>query len=424
MNPKVSIILTSYNKPVLVGKAIESVLGQSLDEWELFIMDDNSNEETIHVIKQYLGDSRIVYMNSTIKDDERYQKTRYAVLINKAIPLTRGTYISYLTDDTVYVPERLEEMTSFLIRNPKIDIVYSSQQVKFVDYQLKLLYERVRSARSVLSKAANIVDHCSVMHTRSILEAVYEEYGGYWDESPVHWYNGDAAFWERLNGFQAFHPIDKILDITYKTPYSFQNLYNNLPMTIPNGTLVRGSSHQVFLIEGQQRRLITNEMLIYFKYDLKKIVTIPDPFLYRYVEGSSIDNSTAIPNLRVVQNEKNEFFYIENNKKRPIMNTLTFRKFKFSFREVIKVGSGLLDSIPYGVPISSILRCDTCLPESKILTYVNQYWIVMNCKLHPIDKKVVQKLNNLHDCIKVSRTEIEAFEKGEPIIPYLKSNLG
>ncbi|PEY36296.1 CgeD protein [Bacillus cereus] len=423
MNPKVSIILTSYNKPALIGKAIESVIGQSLAEWELFIMDDNSNKETLNVIKKYLDDSRIVYMNSSIKDDERYQKTRYAVLINKAIPLTRGTYISYLTDDTVYVPERLEEMVSFFTRNPKIDIVYSSQQVKFVDYQLKTLYERVRTAKNVLYQAANIVDHCSVMHTRTILERVYEKYGEHWNESSVHWHNGDAAFWERLNTFQSFHPIAKVLDITYKTPYSFQSLYINLPVILPNGTLVRDLSHQVFLIDEQQRRFVTKDMLIHFKYDPKKIITIPDPFLYKYAEGPSIDSSTSIPNLRVVQNEKNEIFYIENNKKRPIINRVTFRKFKFSSREVIKIESALLDSIPYGLPLSSSLLCDTCLPESKVLTYYNQYWLVMNCKLHPIDKKVVQKLNLLHKCIRVSRTEIEAFEKGEPIIPYLKRRL-
>lgn len=47
------------NKSVLVGKAMESVRIQSLNEWELCMMDDKSNKETLHVIKQYLGDSRL-----------------------------------------------------------------------------------------------------------------------------------------------------------------------------------------------------------------------------------------------------------------------------------------------------------------------------------------------------------------------------
>ncbi len=415
-----SIILTSYNKPALVGKAIESILRQTIDEWELFIMDDHSNEETVNVIKQYLDDPRITYINSFIEDEERYKKTRYAVLINKAIPLTKGMYISYLTDDTVYVPTRLEEMVSFFNMHSKVDIIYSSQQVKFVNNQLKLLSERVRRAERILYQAANVVDHCSVMHTRAILEKVFEKYGEYWDESPVHWHNGDAAFWKRLNIFQPFHPVDKVLDITYKTPYSFQNLYSNLPIKIPNGTLIKGGKEEIFLIDQQQRRVIPNEMFTYFKYKLKKVVMIPDPFLYSYVEGPPIDDPTIIPNLRIVQNEQNKFFYLENNKKRPIVNTFAFRKFKFSFYEVIKIKSTILDHIPQGAPIYPTLSHNTCLPENKVFIYNNQCSITMECKLHLINEKILKKLNLLNDCIYVSRAEIEGFEKGEPISFYFK----
>ncbi len=46
MEKKISIILTSYNKPDLVKQAIESVLHQTYSNWELFVMDDHSNEET------------------------------------------------------------------------------------------------------------------------------------------------------------------------------------------------------------------------------------------------------------------------------------------------------------------------------------------------------------------------------------------
>ena len=52
MTPIVSVILTSYNKPHTIGKAIESVLDQTYQNWELFIMDDNSNEETVQNHKE------------------------------------------------------------------------------------------------------------------------------------------------------------------------------------------------------------------------------------------------------------------------------------------------------------------------------------------------------------------------------------
>ncbi|MCY8598730.1 glycosyltransferase family 2 protein, partial [Bacillus vallismortis] len=49
MGEKVSIILTSYNKPYYLQKAIESVMKQTHELWELLIMDDHSNDETIAV---------------------------------------------------------------------------------------------------------------------------------------------------------------------------------------------------------------------------------------------------------------------------------------------------------------------------------------------------------------------------------------
>ncbi|MCI4170758.1 glycosyltransferase, partial [Bacillus spizizenii] len=59
MGVKVSIILKSYNKPDYLQKAIESVMKQTHDLWVLFIMDDNSNEETTAVSITKLHDNRI-----------------------------------------------------------------------------------------------------------------------------------------------------------------------------------------------------------------------------------------------------------------------------------------------------------------------------------------------------------------------------
>ena len=71
MGEKVSIILTSYNKPKYLQKAIESVIQQTHDLWELFIMDDHSNEETTAVIHKYLHDRRIQYHNSFVQPADR-----------------------------------------------------------------------------------------------------------------------------------------------------------------------------------------------------------------------------------------------------------------------------------------------------------------------------------------------------------------
>ena len=53
--PKITVIMTSYNKPTFVEKSILSVLNQTFQDFELFIMDDDSNELTQKVIQPFIN---------------------------------------------------------------------------------------------------------------------------------------------------------------------------------------------------------------------------------------------------------------------------------------------------------------------------------------------------------------------------------
>ena len=60
--PEVSVVITTYKRPEKLGRAIKSVLSQSLKDWELIIVDDNNAEspfraETETFMAGYLGDS-------------------------------------------------------------------------------------------------------------------------------------------------------------------------------------------------------------------------------------------------------------------------------------------------------------------------------------------------------------------------------
>ncbi len=217
----VSIILTSYNKPRYVGKAIEGILNQTYPDFELWLMDDNSDGETQKVISSYLKDERIRYFRSNITEiSARAEKIRYAVLINKALELSQGKYISYATDDNVYYPERLEKMVGMLEANPEINIVYSSSRVVFLDEEGKLKNTMHRMAKSVTSLASCQVDHCSVMHRADILPVIYQRWGSYWDEDPEFYFIGDARFFWRLCHYWPFYPLPEIMDDNYLTAES------------------------------------------------------------------------------------------------------------------------------------------------------------------------------------------------------------
>ncbi|OIJ10407.1 hypothetical protein BKP37_17865 [Anaerobacillus alkalilacustris] len=421
MPPKVSIILTSYNRPNFVGKAIESVINQTMKDWELFVMDDSSNHETAKIIQSYLGDNRIYYINSGVKDEDRHKTTRYATLINQAISITKGKYLSYLTDDTVYLPNRLQVMTVYLDKHPSIDIVYSSQKVQILNEQLKIVSERKRNASRVLKKAANVVDHCSVLHTRRIAEKVFKKYKSYWDDNPECWHNGDAVFWMRLNEFQPFYPIPHVLDQTVKAPQCFQLLNRFLPNEIPNGTLVKGLSPEIYVIDRKIRRKLTSEMFKALKYDRSNIVDVTDPLLFKYPLGAEVDQSALsnpefFPNQRLIKGANtNQIYYLENNQKR-LIEPRTFKRFGFKVAEIITVNPDLLSLFKEGQPIEAVFNPNYLLPDNLVFQIGSGYYLSMENQLHLIDMNILRRLNlTTSKVIQLSQNEANVLNQGAPI---------
>ena len=166
---KISVIMTSYNKPEFIVKAIQGIMNQTHTDFELFLMDDNSNERTDRAVAPFLQDKRIIYHKSQVRDADRAASVRYAVLINQALELATGEYISYSTDDNVYRPHRLEKMAAYLDENPDVNIIYSSSITHHIDADGGITKNVIRPAKQPTWLAPCAVDHCSIMHRKSIL---------------------------------------------------------------------------------------------------------------------------------------------------------------------------------------------------------------------------------------------------------------
>ncbi|PEO28887.1 CgeD protein, partial [Bacillus wiedmannii] len=69
-------------------------------------------------------------------------------------------------------------------------------------------------------------------------------------------------------------------------------------------------------------------------------------------------------------------------------------------------------------PIHPNLSNQTILPEGKVFIYHNNYFIMTNHMLHPIDKDILQKLYLLKNCIAISKTNLAHFKIGPPISSY------
>lgn len=121
--PKHSVILGSYNRPRMIRAAIQSVMDQTKDEWELIVTDDGSNEETISsILECFSSDPRCRLMKQPHQDDAKRRPdcgNRAVQRINDAIPLVRGEIVHYLADDDWYALDRFATFDG-LFSNPEI----------------------------------------------------------------------------------------------------------------------------------------------------------------------------------------------------------------------------------------------------------------------------------------------------------------
>lgn len=99
-DPSISVILPTYNRADLVSRAIESVLDQTFEDFELIVVDDGSTDETKQVVDR-IDDPRIEY----IRHEENQGG---AAARNTGIEAATGEYLAFLDDDDEWLPRKLE----------------------------------------------------------------------------------------------------------------------------------------------------------------------------------------------------------------------------------------------------------------------------------------------------------------------------
>jgi glycosyltransferase involved in cell wall biosynthesis len=108
MTPKISVVLTTYNGSSrgYLSSAIESVLNQSYQNFELLIIDDGSTDNTKKRCSFYLENDRIRYI---------YQENSgLAAARNTGIRASSGEFLCFLDDDDVWKPEKLQKQLEFI----------------------------------------------------------------------------------------------------------------------------------------------------------------------------------------------------------------------------------------------------------------------------------------------------------------------
>lgn len=105
---KVSVIIPTYKRSEDIARAVDSVLAQTIDSFEVIVCDDNGigtedGEKTEQVMAAYAEDPRVVYCRHEVNKNG-------AAARNTGIAVARGEYIAFLDDDDTFRPERLQKM--------------------------------------------------------------------------------------------------------------------------------------------------------------------------------------------------------------------------------------------------------------------------------------------------------------------------
>lgn len=104
--PKVSIIIPTYNSAKYIHDAIESVLNQTYQDFEIIVMDDGSIDNTKKVLRSYIESKKIRYF---------YQKNKGpSAARNKGIREAKGEYIAFLGADDIWHKKKLEKSINFM----------------------------------------------------------------------------------------------------------------------------------------------------------------------------------------------------------------------------------------------------------------------------------------------------------------------
>ncbi len=197
--PIVSVIIPTFNRPEMLIEAIDSILTQSFDDFEIIVVND-AGELVENKIVDRDDRNRIVYI--------RHNNNRgLAAARNTGLLLAKGEYISYLDDDDIFLPNHLELLVSELQKG-EVKVVYSDAyrafQVKEGD-SYKILRRDIPYSidfdRDFLLKH-NIAPVNCFMHVKECVER-----SGFFDEELSVYEDWD--FWIRLSRHFDFKHIPK-----------------------------------------------------------------------------------------------------------------------------------------------------------------------------------------------------------------------
>ncbi|MDT8410611.1 MAG: glycosyltransferase family A protein [Wenzhouxiangellaceae bacterium] len=152
--PRVSVFIPVHNRENLVCVAINSILAQSFEDFELIVVDDGSTDRTLEVLQSYTDPRVRIASNG--------QNLGIPATRNRGLELARGEYIALLDSDDHAYPKRLAEQVAYLDAHPEITQVGS--WCSFMDSEGQMLGKVRRQPLKPDDIHAHLLFHCPVIN--------------------------------------------------------------------------------------------------------------------------------------------------------------------------------------------------------------------------------------------------------------------
>lgn len=204
--PEVSVVMPAYNAEKTISESINSVIKQTYSNWELIVINDGSNDNTLNILNLFAEtERRIVIINLTKNGGLPNAR-------NEGCKLAKGKYIAFLDSDDLWSVNKLTIQVEFHYSNPKIRISHTNfdsfVENGIVKRPFSRIIDKTNTKTGLLYPGIcyrNTIGVLTVMLDKNLLKEV-----GYFDASM--WTLEDQDLWVRIaKENKEFGYIDKIL---------------------------------------------------------------------------------------------------------------------------------------------------------------------------------------------------------------------
>lgn len=196
--PIVSVITPTFNRAGYLHHAIESVLAQTVDRFELLVVDDGSTDDTPELMERYSSDSRIRYFQQPNQGQ--------SVARNRGIKEARGDFICFLDSDNAWLPEKLEKSLEVFRNNPECHVVYGDY-IEIDQWGKELGVNRMRRFSGAITPEL-LKDNFISMNTTMTRRGCFETMGGFDEADRLA---EDYGLWLRLSTQYQFYYLADVL---------------------------------------------------------------------------------------------------------------------------------------------------------------------------------------------------------------------